>query len=351
MKAREMRGLQHLVFSTTNRCTARCLDCPVVHEGGPPSTLTGEQMRGVIDEVMGWGTLRLVVFTGGEPFLLGDELRRTVAHAARYGVFTRIVTNAYWATSRARAEHLLKKYKDAGLTEINISCDDYHQQFVPLRNVKYASEAALDLAFPLLIAHRRVPGSRITTDYLSEFLGVELREFRPAENHDGAGVFLSNHHVPIRARVEGRKLDGCDVDETSWQGPCPVVMREIVISPNRQVEICCGIARSSIQELCIGSLAEESLLSILARGNRDLIVNWLALAGPASIAEFVRSKEPMIDLPNAYVNRCHLCNELFTRDDVRRILRACAPERGEMVALMRGILDWVSEEWVRSMNP
>lgn len=47
----------------------------------------------------------------------------------------------------------------------------------------------------------------------------------------------------------------------------------------------------------------------------------------ASILEFVRAKDPSLNLPRHYVNRCHLCNELFTRDDVRRVLWAHAAER------------------------
>jgi len=95
-----MRGLAELVFSTTNQCNARCHDCPVVSIKNMPARLKPEVMMRVVDEVSGWGTLRLVVFTGGESFLLGKDLYKTVAHVAKKGILTRIVTNAYWASSR-----------------------------------------------------------------------------------------------------------------------------------------------------------------------------------------------------------------------------------------------------------
>jgi len=104
--------------------------------------------------------------------------------------------------------------------------------------------------------------------------------------------------------------------------PCPLVLSKIIISPQKKVEICCGIASSSIEEFCIGSLEEESLFKILQKGNEDLIANWLALAGPSSILDFVLSKDPTINIPTTYVNNCHLCNELFTREDVRQICTA-----------------------------
>ena len=105
---------------------------------------------------------------------------------------------------------------------------------------------------------------------------------------------------------------------------------------------------SSIPELSIGSLADSDLLSILQWGNQDLITNWLALEGPASILSFVRSKDPSIKLPDHYVSQCHVCNELFTRNDVRQVLRKYATERREGLQIMRGTLDWISEDWAAS---
>jgi hypothetical protein len=110
------------------------------------------------------------------------------------------------------------------------------------------------------------------------------------------------------------------------------------------VNICCGIAMMSIPELSIGSLAENDLLTILQRGNQDLIANWLALEEPASILNFVRAKDPSIRLSEHYVNRCHLCNELFVREDVRCVLREHAAERLEAVLLERAMLDWATED-------
>ena len=344
-----MRGLQTLVFSVTNRCPARCQDCPIVYEEGPRHTLTVEEMIRIFDEVISWGTLKLVVFTGGEPFLLGDELRKIVAYVSSHNIFTRIVTNAYWATSNAVARRILEDFKEAGLTEINVSCDDYHQEFIPLEYIKYANEAACDVGLPLLLAHRQKPGGRITMEYLSRYFGVDLKEFQIGKENPKNNVILSGMNIPIKTHVESQDEAESEICKTEkpWIGPCPSVLGEIIISSNKRVQICCGIASSSIKELYIGSLEEESLLSILKKGNNDLIANWLALEGPSSILEFVLSKDPTIDLPERYVNRCHLCNELFTRDEVRDVLHKHASERGEMLALMRGILEWIAEDWAR----
>ena len=336
-----MRSLNELVFSVTNRCTARCNDCPIVHEGKPPATLGSGDMIKIIEEVLPWGTLKLVVFTGGEPFLLGDDLRETVAFAASHNLLTRIVTNTYWAATREKAVELLQSYKDAGLTELNFSCDDYHQEYVPLDCVKNANEAALQVGLPALIAHRLCPGGTISIDYLSEYFGVRLREYKRGKDNPKNNVYESGVNVPIYSKQWDRQSK----QRGSWNHPCPIVLNKIIISPEKHVQICCGIASSSIEVFNIGNLNEDqSLLHILKEGNEDLMTNWLALAGPESIYEFVLEKCPEIELPHDFINRCHLCHELFTRPDVLDILREHALEKAGMVSVMRTVLDWLTDD-------
>jgi len=307
-------------------------------------------MMRIVDEVYGWGALRLVVFTGGESFLLGQDLYRTIVHVAEKRILTRIVTNAYWASSKKRAAEVLGKLKALGLTEINISCDDYHQEFIPLENVKHANDAALEIGLPLLLAHRRKPGGRITVEYLSDYLGVDLQLYRKGAKNPDNNVICTGRNVPLHTSSEELVPEAWELPENDcdWMGACNSVLRNIVISSDLKVQICCGIATMTIPELSVGSLAENDLLTILQRGNSDLIANWLALEGPSSILNFVRSKDPSMRLPEHYVSRCHLCNQLFTREDVRRVLAEYAPERQEALLFMRGTLDWVSEDWAAS---
>lgn len=341
-----MRCLRELVFSVTNRCTARCRDCPVVHEGRPPLSLSADDMIRIMGDILPFGFLRLVVFTGGEPFLIGDDLKIAVEYAAHHGILTRIVTNAYWATTKEKAIEILQDLKQAGLTELNISCDDFHQEFVPLENIRNANDAALAIGLPLLFAYRKNPGGVIDRDYLSKYLGVELKKFVHGEDNPNNNVILDGVNIPIKS---GRAQDCSGCADNSWMGPCESVLTRVVIAPDKRVQICCGIASSSIEELYIGTLYEDgNLIEILQNGNADLITNWLALEGPSSIQDFVRSKDREIDLPDTYVNRCHACNELFSRQDVREILARHGAEKCSMVEVMKGILDWATDDWARS---
>jgi hypothetical protein len=194
-------------------------------------------------------------------------------------------------------------------------------------------------------------GGQITVESLSKYLGAKLAIFRRGLENPKFNAILTGPNIPLYAGREGRReeLSGAGREEgDSWRGACNSVLRSIIVFPDCRVHICCGIASCSIPELYVGSLVDDGLLSILQRANQDLIVNWLALEGPASIVDFVRSQDPTIDLPTHYVNRCHACHTVFTHLRARHVLQSHASEHTTAVTLMRGVLDWISDDWART---
>ena len=76
------------------------------------------------------------VVTGGEVLSLDIEMVKRILRLAKScGLTTRIVTNAFWATTISAASLLMDELVHAGLDEINVSTGDVHQRFVPLKNI------------------------------------------------------------------------------------------------------------------------------------------------------------------------------------------------------------------------
>lgn len=126
-----------LTFITTYKCGAVCDHCLMSCTPNNSDRLTLPQMRQFIDSFAeACVGSSVVVFTGGECTLLGDDLLEAIAYANSLGLFTRIVTNAWWAKSERDAETFLNELKSCGLDEINISCDDFHAEYIPLENVR-----------------------------------------------------------------------------------------------------------------------------------------------------------------------------------------------------------------------
>jgi stalled ribosome rescue protein Dom34 len=80
------------------------------------------------------------------------------------------------------------------------------------------------------------------------------------------------------------------------------------------------------------------------------MLNWIALEGPAAIAEFVKEKDPSVQFADEYVGICHICNEVLTRPDVRRVIAEHLPEITERVSTHRAFFEGIrgDEELVAS---
>lgn len=334
--------ISRLVFSVTYDCPISCKYC--VTESGPwqGPFLDASFMSEIIDEALALGGLSSVVFTGGEPLLKIEEVKKAIGYASWHKLWSRVVTNSYWATSYQAALEMLGELKLAGLCEINLSCDDLHQEHIPLEQVRNAFQAAGTLDLPVLIAHKQIKDCRITPASIAEFLGVELTEYREGEENPRTNLFSSSLTVPVGHQAGCPETEYDIVypaSESAWSAPCSSILSSIIVSPVKEVRICCGMIDQRVPELTVGNLVEQSLAGVVCQGNSDLIANWLALEGPYGIMKFVQQKAPRIPFRERYVNHCHLCNDLFTRFEVREVLRVHAHEKQEALTLQRGLLE------------
>lgn len=334
--------ISRVVFSVSYDCPISCKYC--VTESGPWNgpALDAPFMSSVIDQALELGSLIVVVFTGGEPLLKLRDVKETIRYAQQHRLWTRIVTNSFWATTPDVALQTLGDLKQAGLSEINLSCDDLHQEHIPLERVRNAYLAARELDLPILIAHKRVKNGQITPESISDFFGVKLSEFKEGGVNQKTDLYSSSLTIPVGHGAKSLNLDEHIIypaSPSAYSSPCSSILSSIIVSPTKDVRICCGMIDQRVPELTIGSLERQTLAEIVCEGNSDLIANWLALEGPYGIMRFIREKAPEINFQNQYVNHCHLCNDIFTRDDVRKAIRQHAHEKVEAISLQRGFLE------------
>lgn len=334
--------ISRVVFSVTYDCPISCKYC--VTESGPwhGPALDTSFMRSVIDEALELGHLVSVVFTGGEPLLKLNDVRETIRYAHQHQLWTRIVTNSFWAATPEVALHSLSDLKQAGLSEINLSCDDLHQEHIPMERVRNAYHAARKLDLPILIAHKRVKNGRFTPESISDFLGVKLTEFKEGDVNQKTDLYSSSLTIPIGHGVNLLNPNDYIIypsSQSAYSAPCSSILNAIIVSPTKEVRICCGMIDQRVPELTVGSLENQTLSEIVCEGNTDLIANWLALEGPYGIMNFIREKAPEIQFRERYVNHCHLCNDIFTRPEARFALSQHAHEKIETITLQRGFLE------------
>jgi len=330
--------IKTVCFLTTYRCNARCGFCECRPESDEMLSLA--DMIRYMDEAIALGTVGQIVFSGGEPTLLGDDLFTAIAYARQHGLLTRVVTNGWWGKTPERADEFLNRLIAAGLHEINISLDDLHQDWIPFESVKNAFLACVRRQFRCLLAHKVLMSARITRKYLEEQFGIALIEFerdRVYTPDEECRLISTGVVVPVGPQPHDYVPE--ELTYGQFRGSCGSVLRDIIIGANHQFLPCCGIVTKNLPELTFGDLREKRMIDAIDEANNDLMANWLALEGPAAIAEFAKKKDPSLPFERRYTGICHVCNEVLTRPDVRRVLVQHIDEIKERVQLHRAFLE------------
>ncbi|EMF0060914.1 radical SAM protein [Enterococcus hirae] len=131
-----------ITIMTTFKCTAECEECCYQCSRNRNERLGIMTIKSYIKESREvFHNLKAVYFTGGECFLLGNDLIEAISYATSLKLLTRCVTNGYWGKDSKKAFDLAAKLKKAGLKEINFSTGDNHQKFVPIDSVIEAAIA------------------------------------------------------------------------------------------------------------------------------------------------------------------------------------------------------------------
>jgi hypothetical protein len=330
--------IKSVCFLVTYQCNARCDFC----ECGPDvfERLTTDSILRYIDEAVSLGTVGQVVFSGGEPSLLGDGLFKAISHANSLKLLTRVVSNGSWGISEDKALEYLDKLIASGLTEINISIDDLHQRWIPLDHVKNAFLACQKRRFSCLVAYKAMRNPQITPKSLGDYFGTELIKYVSSKHYgkdETCRLYSGGVVVPIGRNSENAREK--DYAYSSFGGNCSSILKDIVIGADHHLLACCGISTKYLPELTIGDLRKNRMIDLLEQANSDLILNWLALEGPIALAEFIRHKEPSVTFPKKYVNICHLCNDILARKETREVLSKNIEEGIERISMHRAFLE------------
>lgn len=337
-----------LTVLTTSKCTAACGHCSMNSGPSRRDRLTFELIRQAIDNLHILNKLRVVIFAGGEPTLLGEHLLNAIAHADSLGILTRVVTNAYWAVTPERARVKLIQLREAGLQELNISADDYHLPYIPFERVEHAWHASKGLGFQaVVIANCWGPNSTITPQYIMDRLGEQLPLRFDDDGHsnrlgtpasDGTLYQLSNAYVQ---RI-GRAVQTIAFEDVNFpqrqedlEGGCPWAIQSAALSPRNHLVACCGIEAEGNEVLDFGELTHVSAEERVYEADDNLLLNAIALRGPMYLKRFVQERAPEISFREKYATVCEVCEHLVTRPNVVMVLRQHAAELASEVLAMR----------------
>lgn len=132
----------------TYACTRECDHCFLFGSPRAPGKFSIEQIGKVLDEAKKIGTVEIIFFEGGEPFLEFSTMLDGIHLARSMGFQVGIVTNGYWARDESTAMAILGPIKELGIADLSISDDDLHSSTDPNHPAKIAHKIAKQLDLP-----------------------------------------------------------------------------------------------------------------------------------------------------------------------------------------------------------
>lgn len=263
--------------------------------------------------------LNMIALTGGEPFLLGKHLEKVVADASTVCSTVRVVTSAHWATTDAITTKWLTGLKAAGLTEMSISWDDYHEEFVDFSNVRRAFSTGKKLGLTVAISIVQSATSRWTATRVRDELGL-------TENSDDTVV---ESPLNLTGRAD-KELRDAGLRRVRYVGPCPYVITGPTLSAKGKLLACCGVIPHT-EELVIDSNPTlKSIPESIEKSQRSALLNWLHLRGPYAIMEYI-SKKFDVEIPpkESLGGNCEACKVLFETPNISRHIARAATNKAE----------------------
>lgn len=337
-----------LTILGTYKCTAACENCCFGSNPYLTKRLDLAEISSFIREGARFTECKLVVFSGGECFLLGDDLVAAIELASSLGLRTRCVTNGYWAKRLSHGRARLQVLKDAGLGELNISTGDYHQRWVAQDAVVNAACLSVELELDETVIVVELQKERGVT---ADSLAADPRVAALLADDGSRFRLVESPWMPmdVEERIDQPDDRLLSRKTLHLRGGCDSVLKTLVVTPERRFGYCCGLTREQIPELNAVWTGDD-MDELVEAGARDFMKIWLFVDGPERILAWAATKDGRIDWEHRYGHRCHSCLALFADPLVRNAIRTHYRERVDDV-LVRYVARLRTEQGWRHDRP
>ncbi len=300
----------YLSFAGTFQCNLRCPHCCVPIEW--PDRLDIAVALRFLEDAFTQG-IRILGFTGGEPFLYPEFLFALVRRAASLGFrFDKIMTNGLWFRDPPHLESVMQTLVDEGFTgKIGLSIDKFHGMETDrlvtfcrtvrrvfnrdnVLSLSYASRSPDKGLEPIQKLARALDAVIEWSPMLRRYLLVSL---------DFTMTLNWNHLAQVeRAEQLPGPTWGADwFEEDYCEGPG----QALIVNPKGDVKPCCGFA-SDLDQLTIGNIYRDSVAQVIQRGREHPYVGKVFREGLLAIRDDILARDPHA-LPGSTDNHCFFC--------------------------------------------
>ncbi len=282
--------MRKIAFGYSTRCNIKCSHCVAADDSqqSRPVKMDLERAKEIIREMAEAGVTG-ISFTAGEPFIYFDDLLQLIALCHNEQIYSRVVTNSYWASSPEKAEELLVKLKDHGLCQLRMSFSRWHQQHVPQHNIVHAANGCIKNNIDYFVS--------FVTDFSTE--------------DDAYEQFLRDHNLKFFPEpvIYAGRADGFTQKTlfTDYQdNRCAM---NPYLAPDLTMYACCdaGSHFTKTNFFKLGNLKDHSIDALFCKSENNHLYNCIRTMGISTIASFAGFPAREI----VTFRKCELCKKLF----------------------------------------
>ncbi len=314
-----MIKLDSITLFLSWKCNFSCAHCGFQCNPERKEKMHLHEAKSYINSVTENQDLKMLAFSGGEPFLYYNEMKELMSYALQRNLVGGIVSNCFWAVDYYTAYETLQELKSLGLREIITSFDDFHAAYVPAQNIAHVIKAASQLGIKTGLNILATKKSRIRQSNASSILGLDL------ENLVCAQKLWIRESSPL---IVGRARESLNIETFSSKdlitygekellyNPCPYVIRNSIITPKGDFYACCGFGdATSLGPSSItygGNMKKSNFPELFTGVSHNLILNIICLYGPYLLVKLARDLHQDLVIKERYISNCEVCGEIAT---------------------------------------
>lgn len=293
-----------LVLIPSEHCNLQCRHC--APECGPHSKAAWDVplLKQCISDASKLDNLEKIIhFAGGEPFLYFDSMLELAKHATQCGFSISVVTNGFWSRNVAKGKQWISSLKEAGLYRAELSTDQFHQEHLPIEHVKNAISILKENNIEIVL--RIITTKKHTVDKV-------IARFSP-DDLDGVEI-CGSPVVPVGRAAEAIPEEEIYLKSDGIEGACYQLLN-LTVNANGNVSPCCAGSEYT-PSLSLGNIYTDSINTLVARAERNLLLKKIVNQGPSSFHEILVSSGLEKKIQPSYTNVCHACSHFLNDEEI-----------------------------------
>ncbi len=243
-----------------------------------------------------------ISFTAGEPLLFLDDICSLAQLCSEKGIYSRVVTNGYWAKTRENADVVVSELVSSGLSQLRLSYSRWHQEHIDHMNIVRAAQRCRERGLDYFVS--------FVTDF--------------SEDDDAFEQFLRDHRLkffPEPVIYFGR-ADEFDRPRISTDYRPNVCAMNPYLSPELDMFACCDGADRFAETnfLYLGNARQESIDVLFRKRETHILYQFIRTMGLTNMASYLGFSAREI----VQYRKCELCEALFNSKENLRILSESA---------------------------